>query len=334
MADDGVGDGDDGSADTACTPDESLPCACDDGPGTQTCEADGAWGECRCDEPFGDDGEPPADPGDPPLPADPVPDPNPEPPAANEACYPGADNSGTTCLPVHTMAPLPAGYEYADGFNGDPNYRAPIALIDLQEVDPNTMLAPNFKLSEIAQVSKGRWAIVQPHAVVSLQALRDAVGAISINSGYRSPQYNAGIGGATYSRHMYGDGFDMDPLAVGLSTLEAACNNQGGMLVEYGTHVHCDFRFDAVDEHFFGAAAAAPFSEPQFAGTIERQLDGELVALAEGFDEGEPVRRWTAYDAQGEVVGEGRGLHYAPPRAAVTVEVDIGRVVTRMYTLD
>ena len=198
----------------------------------------------------------PNDPGQPePTPDEPMPLPpeQPMPSPDGEVCYPGADDSWTTCLPLVSLQELmDGGYDYPAGFGGNPHYRPPIAFLDLDAIDLDTRLSADFTLGELAQRHKGRYAIVQPHAVASLQALRDEVGGLHVNSGYRSPQYNDSVGGATFSRHMYGDGFDVDPLQVGLSTVENACVAIGGKLVEYGTHVHCDFRFDAVDEAFFG----------------------------------------------------------------------------------
>jgi hypothetical protein len=323
-----------GTGEGECTPGEARMCACAAGFGSQRCDGDGSgFGACECDDAPapGDDGtagEPPDLPpggdsggeessgGEPPL---------------EGVCYPGEDESWTTCLPIHAMDPLPEGYEYAAGFNGDPNYRPPIAFLDLEEVSPDTWLAPNFQLVELAQLYKGRWAIVQPHAVASLQELRDQVGAIGVNSAYRSPGYNAQIGGATYSRHMYGDGFDLDPAEVSNATLENACTSIGGMLVEYGTHVHCDFRFDPADPMFFGAAAERPPQVPSMTARVEPEADGSLVVVTEGFDEGAPTRRWTALAADGRVLAEGRGARFDPPRGTAKVEVLVGRVLTAQW---
>lgn len=256
-----------------------------------------------------------------------------------EACFPGPANDWTTCLPLHAFTPaeMPSGYGYPEALDGDPNYRKPVAFIDLQEVAADTYLAPNFLLSEIAQIEKGRWAIVQPHAVASLQELRDALGAIGVNSGYRSPDYNLQIGGVNWSRHMYGDGFDLDPIDAALTSLESQCTAIGGFLVEYDTHVHCDFRNDAVDEGFFGAAGEAPGTDalafeadPAFVFDAEvvEHGDGVYTASATGFDEGEPKRRWIAYDEDGEVLATATTAVFVAPAEAVEVEVVVGGVVT------
>ncbi|MBC8071803.1 MAG: hypothetical protein IAG13_25985, partial [Deltaproteobacteria bacterium] len=178
----------------------------------------------------------------------------PEPPPT-EVCYPGEDESYTTCFALHYFDPEapPVGYEYPDALGGDPHYRRPVAFIDLDAVAPGTAVSPNFNLGELAQADKGRWAIVQPHAVESLQVMRESAGALLVNSGYRSPDYNAQIdGSATWSRHMYGDGFDLDPTAVSIDARELEGTAAGGTLVEYETHVHCDWRDAAPALEFFG----------------------------------------------------------------------------------
>lgn len=317
------GEGEGGDEGFHCDPEAVQACPCPDGAGegVQAC-LEGLWGPCECSGGSSDGGEAgggSSDGGEVGSTGEPEPLPT-------EVCYPGADGSYTTCLPVVAIDPdaPPAGYEYPDPPGGDPNYRRPIALLDLDAIDPDTALAPNFVLGELAQAVKGRWGIVQPHAVESLQALRDDNGALAVNSGYRSPDYNAQIGGAGYSRHTYGDGFDLDPLAVDIDTLELACTDAGGMLVEYETHVHCDFRFEDVEVAFFGPPDAAAPPRPSLRAQAQQHA-GVWWATAVGFDEGLPTIRWTARDAGGQVVARGRGLVFAPPPAAVTLELDVGR---------
>ena len=299
-----------------CNPGMERQCLCEDGLhlGSEVCNAAGdAWSECVCDDTGGTGGTGDETGGD--ETGGNV--------APTEVCYPGADGSGTTCFELHYLQP--DGYDYPPALGGDPNYRQPIAYIDLEEIDPATMLSPNFRLSEFAEAYKGRYGIVQPHAVESVQLLRDDVGAITVNSGYRPPEYNAGVGGATHSRHMYGDGFDLDPTAVGLSTLETACTNRGGMLVEYNTHVHCDFRFDDASTEFFGAAGAPAGVElPVFTASLDEEGADTYTAPAEGFDEGEPLRRWYAYDQGGELIEETVGEAYVAPPEAARVRVVVG----------
>jgi 3D (Asp-Asp-Asp) domain-containing protein len=285
-------------------------------PGNVTVHAGGD----RCDgtvvTPPPEDDDAPADDDEPATPDD---------DAVGDVCFPGPSGAGDTCLPVVALPPGTSGYAYPAPYQGNPDYRAPIAYLDLQAIPADTKLAPNFSISELAQTHKGRYAVVQPHAVKNLQALRTQLGALRINSGYRSPSYNSSVGGASSSRHMFGDGFDIDPLNVSLTTLENACGAAGGMLVEYTTHAHCDWRFDAVDPAFFGIAAEAPLHpEPEFAGEIVEEDDGSLGVIASGFDEGDPMLRWTALDGSGETILVSNGPTFMPPEGTARVRVLVG----------
>jgi hypothetical protein len=335
-------EGDGGDEGFSCDPEEVQECPCPDGPGTgiQNC-SEGMWGPCLCDDAGSTGGDDsgldsgPADTGEEGGEAEATGEP---PPPPTEVCFPGADGNYDTCLDVHAFDPdaPPAGYAYPAAIGGDPNYRRPIAYIDLDTEDPNLALAPNFTLGEFAQAHKGRWGIVQPHAVEAVQGLRDDLGALVVNSGYRSPDYNASVGGAGSSRHMYGDGFDLDPVNVTIGTLETACTGAGGMLVEYETHVHCDWRFDDVDEAFFGPADQAA---PQGPSLTAMGLGGELQhsgrvfwTTDEGFDEGVPVRRWTAWDHDGRELATGRGPMFVAPAGTAKVAVRIGAAIERAAT--
>jgi hypothetical protein len=326
-----VGDEEGGNEGFDCVGDDAQECECIGDPGSigvQFCE-DGLWGKCMCqvDPTAGGGSTGSVETGDEGSEVEGGEEETGE-PAPTEVCFPGADDSYTTCFELTYFDPdaPPAGYEYPAALGGDANYRRPIAFIDLDSIDGTTAVAPNFLLQELAQAFKGRWAIVQPHAVESLQELRDLGGPLNVNSGYRSPAYNAEVGGAGYSRHMYGDGFDVDPVSVTIDELEALCVGGGGMLVEYETHVHCDWRDHAVAVEFFGPPDAAAPHEPELVATVEH--DGtRLVTSVAGFDEGEPVRRWTARDAEGRVIVVAAGRSFVPPRGTARVEVVVGRVV-------
>ena len=68
---------------------------------------------------------------------------------------------------------------------------------------------PSFSPEELACRGTGKLLIV-PEAMDKLQALRDRLGKpMIINSGYRSPEHNRAVGGATGSKHMQGIAFDV-----------------------------------------------------------------------------------------------------------------------------
>lgn len=265
------------------------------------------------------------------------------------ACYPGPSGDFDACFDLTPAASVPGGsdYDYPDPLGNSVQYSRPVRFLDLTAIDRNAAVAKNFVMSELAQQSKGRFAIVQSHAVEHLQDLRDELGVLTINSGYRSPGYNAGIpNSATYSRHTYGDAFDIAPVSVSLDDLADACDNNGaGFVNVYVTHIHCDWRDDELDFAFYGDAAGrlnapdvttsvrrlAPL--PDQHADMVRRVDGVLEAPATGWPEGEPLREWTSYDAEGIVIERVRASTYTAPPAAVRVDVEVGRRLIRTMGL-
>lgn len=253
-----------------------------------------------------------------------------------QACYPGSALDWTVCMPLVQPA-LDSDYDYPPMLDGDPQYREPVAWLDLAVEDPGTAIAPNFVLEEIAQEWKGRYAVVLPGAIQRLQDVRDDLGALIINSGYRNPAYNASVGGVEYSRHQYGDAFDIDPVSVGLSTLADSCyDHDAGYVGVYETHIHCDWRNDTVDEAFYGVppTGMAPGTAGLPVHDAQLVLEGSWwTAPASGWDEGEPLREWVALDEAGGVLAQQTGRRFAAPEHTATVRVTVGRAVVRTAVL-
>lgn len=246
------------------------------------------------------------------------------------ACYPGEGADWLTCLKTVKLVPLPADYDYPDPL--DARYLEPVRFLDLAVHDPATMLAPNFALDEIAQEWKGQWAVVQPHAVDTLQRIRDVLGPVIVNSGYRNPSYNTSIGGATWSRHMYGDAFDVSATDASLDDVADACEDEGaGYIGWYEAHIHCDWRNDALDPVFYGLRSAGPDTVVELRSATVVWDGLSLTAPAEGWDEGEPLREWVARDAAGLVVAVATARSFVPPLNAAEVEVTVGREVTVVW---
>lgn len=254
-------------------------------------------------------------------------DTGPAPDPVGEACYPGPDWLWDVCLPVVPyQTSWGADYEYPAPYDGSAQYSAPTGYLDLAAEDPDEALAPNFVASELMSESKGRWGFFQTDDMANLQDLRDASGgALSINSGYRNVSYNAGVGGATYSRHMYGDAADMASSVLGLTDLGELCDELGADYVGYyESHVHCDWRDGPLDPAFYGAQARiAPSPRPVHSARLAADGDGWRVD-ATGFDEGEPLREWTAFDAAGRVLRTDTGRRFDPPAGSARVEVRVG----------
>jgi len=265
------------------------------------------------------------------------------PPAGDPTvCYPGDRMAYDVCVTLEPAGTQGSDYVYPTSSSW--NYAEPTHFLELVDIPASVMVAPNFRRDELAQEWKGDWAVVQVHAVERLQDLRDDVGALVVNSGYRSPDYNASVGGATLSRHMYGDAFDLDPVSVTLTELESSCYNHGaGFVSVYTSHVHCDWRDDSQEDAFYGEpppppmptghAAAAPLGAWPVPSAHIELVNGIATAPADGLDCGEPLREWVAYDADGDVVAQATGATFEPPPEAVEVEVDVGRVVHRRLSL-
>ena len=282
------------------------------------------------------------DENDPPAATDTGPDPvdwstMPADDAGLEACFPGRDGTGTTCLPtVEWSVAWGADYDYPPPLDGDPHYAAPVRYLDLSArvADPDLYLAPNFQLGELLQERKGRFGLFQSHAVEQLQVLRDTTGGpLFINSAYRNVTYNAGVGGATWSRHQYGDAVDIRSNDASLDELAAVCADQGaGFVSVYSTHVHCDWRDDPLDPSFFDVADPAATARSQHASTwptaeVFWTPAGHLSVRTTGFDEGTPRVRWTLRDAGGALLAITDGIDLQPPDAAVSATIDVGSVV-------
>jgi hypothetical protein len=248
-----------------------------------------------------------------------------------EACFLGPDRTGDVCFPTWGISPAEGDYQYPAPYDGSTQYIAPVRFLDLLSIDPASEIAPNFALGELAQDWKGPWAVVQPHLIVHLQAIRDEVGApLTVNSGYRSPAYNASIDGVTYSRHQYGDAADLDADGLSVEELGDLCYAAGAAYVGLyeNSHTHCDWRDDSLSAAFYDPIAERRAPLPQESATI--RCDEVCRAPASGFDEGEPFRRWSALGADGTVLARDTGREFAPPPGTQSVAVVVGgRVALR-----
>jgi Peptidase M15 len=247
-------------------------------------------------------------------------------PATTEVCWLGPARDHGVCAPTFADdGSFGSAYDYPEPYSGSAQYAKPVRYIDLDALDPDLEIAPNFTLQEIAESYKGRWGIVQSHMVDSLQDIRDEIGGpLTVTSGYRNPDYNASVGGVTYSRHQYGDGADLDASGWSVEDLGDVCYDQGADYVglyEDG-HTHCDWRDHALDAAFFDTTSGPP-APPAEAATLRCDRSG-CEAPATGFDEGEPFRRWWALDADGQILETATGRRYTPPEDAARVRVEVG----------
>lgn len=258
-----------------------------------------------------------------------------------QVCYPGANLAWTTCVDVidHSTS-WGADYAYPAPLGGSAQYAAPLRFVDLSIANPGLALAPNFVLSEFMQEWKGRYAIYQPHVVDYLQDIRNSIGgSLIINSGYRSVAYNASVGGATNSRHMYGDAADVATSAASFQAVSDLCYQLGAGYVDiYTGHVHCDWRNDPLEPVFFSpvvtiVSGLQPLIDLGIPVYQVEMVPGVVwTAPTWGWDEGEPLREWTAWDVDGNLIAESISVTFVPPEDAAVVEVWVSRKV--VMTMD
>ena len=76
--------------------------------------------------------------------------------------------------------------------------------------DGSKKLSTNFKVSEFACSDGSDAVLVAPRLVMVLQSIRSHfAGPVTIHSAYRTPQYNAKVGGVAHSQHCYGTAADI-----------------------------------------------------------------------------------------------------------------------------
>ena len=134
--------------------------------------------------------------------------------------------------------------------DNEPKGEKPMVEINAysKKKDGDKKLSSNFRVREFACKDGSDAVLVAPRLVMVLQSLRDHFGApITINSAYRTPQYNAKVGGADQSQHCYGTAADITVKGVGVETVAAYARkimpDWGGVGL-YTSHgfVHVDVR--------------------------------------------------------------------------------------------
>jgi len=101
------------------------------------------------------------------------------------------------------------------------------SFADYRDVPARLWRWPNFSRAEIACRGTGKLKL-HPEALDTLQALRDRLGKpLIVRSGYRSPEHNRAVGGATRSKHMEGTAFDISMANHDPESFEAAAREVG-----------------------------------------------------------------------------------------------------------
>lgn len=109
-----------------------------------------------------------------------------------------------------------------------------------------TKLSKDFRVREFRCKNGVDVIFVDTALVELLQKIRDHFGApITINSAYRTPEYNKKVGGSTYSQHQYGKAADI--VVKGVKPADVAAYAEQlmpsyGGVGRYSTFTHVDTR--------------------------------------------------------------------------------------------
>lgn len=100
------------------------------------------------------------------------------------------------------------------GSSRERHYQPVRFFIPLKRVSLSHPLSDHFILSEFVGPTVergGEWAYVDAQIADHVQRIRSGLGrAVILSSAFRAPEHNEAIGGASFSRHLYGDAVDID----------------------------------------------------------------------------------------------------------------------------
>lgn len=139
---------------------------------------------------------------------------------------------------------LNIAYDIKEDATGQVQTESGIVTYSLQ-ADGNAKVSNNFKVREFRCKDGSDKILIDVDFVKDkLQAIREHFGAaVTVNSGYRTAEYNKKVGGASKSYHMTGQAFDI--VVKGHTPHEVAQYAQSigiNGVIEYGTFVHVDSR--------------------------------------------------------------------------------------------
>jgi len=108
--------------------------------------------------------------------------------------------------------PTPANNPF--GSSHVPYYERVRYFIDLTQAPTSERVSDHFRLSEFVGPTAqrgGTRAYVDAQMAQHVQFIRSGLGrALVLSSAFRTPEHNQSVGGATFSRHIYGDAVDVD----------------------------------------------------------------------------------------------------------------------------
>ncbi len=146
--------------------------------------------------------------------------------------------------------------------------------------DGNSFLTENFRVSEFRSRCGADKILIDEKLATLLQKMRDKFGVINISSAYRTPGYNAQVGGVSNSQHVYGRAADIT-LTDNKRLLEVAQYAEKigftgiGLDNKYGMFIHVDTRPGV--SYFRYNRNGSTYSVSSFFTTVKQGSTGEAV---------------------------------------------------------
>lgn len=107
----------------------------------------------------------------------------------------------------------------------------------------NAKIQPNFYIKEFRCKDGTDKILIDKEMTYILQEIRNLLGAITINSAYRTDSYNKKVGGASNSYHKYGRAFDITNSSKTLTKICQIAYTLGVKgIIRYDSFVHIDSR--------------------------------------------------------------------------------------------
>ena len=104
----------------------------------------------------------------------------------------------------------------------------------------------NFTFSEYASKDGSHVILYSKRLASLIQAIRDTVGPVTINSAFRTPEHNDAVGGVADSQHLLGIAVDLKiPYGYNADSFMSAIEKITGTEVglgKYRTFIHLDIR--------------------------------------------------------------------------------------------
>lgn len=282
----------------------------------------------------------------------PMPEPSTPPPASspNEGALSDKVCYLSRCLDTVPIAKIqenkedykyPSSSDFPDE-NKQKLYLAPIAILDLKNLDPSLKLTQHFRVGELMSVQKGRYGLFSSNVLTIIEGMRKKLGrSIQINSAYRSPGYNKSVdGSAKWSRHTYGDAVDIKIAGLSIQAAKTACSNhKASFTLTYKTHVHCDWRQTKKDPSYYGESELTLSDLPDLEKIEESASSIELIDLQTNFlmraqlpeeliEEGELTYTWSITSPRGDKINSMNSEVLLPKEPGkFTINVIIGDAI-------